>query len=568
MKFTLLNKDNWFKIFKGKFTKARSEDIFDIKTYRLLAITGTIFYPLWSIFFIYFVPGNIDPIKLRLIISSIMLIMVVTSFTSKFVKRNYKYLFILSLWLITAHYFYIWKLNHLSIEYSLGLLVTVCAISAAFPSKNSLLVYCAFMTSATCYLVFSEPVEAFSRSILLLGVVTIFSIYVVAFLSHLRTLNELATSEKRFKLLTEHLRVGVILHDPQGQIIEANPSGLKMLGTDNAQSIKGKALSSLLAIVNEEGEEITQDDRPMAKVLKTNLPIYNCNIGVKRPQGLNWLKIDIDPIYDSENKTVGIITSMLDITEQKAAEDELHHSRAQSQNQARLASLGEMAGGIAHEINNPLAIIELKLDQLKSRIEDKDFDNAYAVQTIETVLKTSHRIAAIIKGLRYFSRDGTNDPLSVVTLKSIIESTLVLCTERFTHNNIKLIVPDLANDLTIECSPVQIHQVLLNLLNNAFDAVEKRSEKWVEIKLQDCGKEIKLIVKDSGLGIPASVELKMFYPFFTTKEIGKGTGLGLSISKGIILRHNGKLEIDHTQKNTTFIITLPKAQPLPQTSAA
>jgi signal transduction histidine kinase len=100
--------------------------------------------------------------------------------------------------------------------------------------------------------------------------------------------------------------------------------------------------------------------------------------------------------------------------------------------------------------------------------------------------------------------------------------------------------------------------VALNLLNNAFDAIQSLEEKWIKISFSDIGDWVKIIVTDSGPGIPFDVQMKMMQPFYTTKEIGKGTGLGLSISKGIIERHNGRLYLDNTSPNTQFVIALPK----------
>ncbi len=116
-----------------------------------------------------------------------------------------------------------------------------------------------------------------------------------------------------------------------------------------------------------------------------------------------------------------------------------------------------------------------------------------------------------------------------------------------------------ADDFHIDlmCRPVQISQVLVNLLSNSFDAIEKCSEKWVKLEVQTESGWINFRIKDSGRGIPEHLMQKIMLPFFTTKEIGKGTGLGLSISKGIMESHGGKLELDPSQPNTCFILKFP-----------
>lgn len=116
--------------------------------------------------------------------------------------------------------------------------------------------------------------------------------------------------------------------------------------------------------------------------------------------------------------------------------------------------------------------------------------------------------------------------------------------------------------LEIECHSIKISQVLLNLLNNAYDAIQNQKEKWIKVEIIERQHEIDLIVTDSGNGIPVSVQKRMMQPFFTTKDIGKGTGLGLSISQGIVTSHHGKINIDNASMNTRFVITLPKRQRL------
>jgi signal transduction histidine kinase len=115
--------------------------------------------------------------------------------------------------------------------------------------------------------------------------------------------------------------------------------------------------------------------------------------------------------------------------------------------------------------------------------------------------------------------------------------------------------------LTIECRPTEISQILLNLLNNAFDAVFSLSEKWVELQVEELPDEIRIQVTDSGSGISKGIREKLMQPFFTTKEPGKGTGLGLSISNRIALKHHGKIYLDESCKNTRFVLVLPKRQP-------
>lgn len=224
---------------------------------------------------------------------------------------------------------------------------------------------------------------------------------------------------------------------------------------------------------------------------------------------------------------------------------------------SKMSALGEMAGGIAHEINTPLTVLQLLAEQLEIKIQDKNFDQKKALETAQIVLSTVDRISVIVSGLRKFARNGANDPMSVVSAKLLLDDTLSFCKERFHTNGVKLTISP-CDEILVRCRSTEISQVLLNLLNNAFDAVEGLPEKWIKVNVLESPSEIEISVEDSGAGIPAEVRGKLMQPFFTTKQIGKGTGLGLSISKGIVEAHGGTLEIDSACAQTRFVIRLPK----------
>lgn len=225
---------------------------------------------------------------------------------------------------------------------------------------------------------------------------------------------------------------------------------------------------------------------------------------------------------------------------------------------SKMSALGEMAGGVAHEINTPLAIIQLRTEQLLERSQKNSLASDDLNKGLKTIDQTVQRIGKIVNGLRSFARDGSQDPLISYSVAQIVEDTFSLCQERFRKHNVQIDFV-FKEDVEIFCRPSEISQVLLNLLNNSFDAVQELQQQWVRVELCFDAQKVLLVVIDSGSGIAKEVQDKMMQPFFTTKEIGKGTGLGLSISKGIIESHHGKIEIDNTQKNTTFVLQFPRA---------
>lgn len=225
----------------------------------------------------------------------------------------------------------------------------------------------------------------------------------------------------------------------------------------------------------------------------------------------------------------------------------------------RLATLGEMASSIAHEINNPLTIIAGNNQQIKNNLVQASniTDKEKLLNNTDKIEKTVKRISNIIKGLRLLSRDATNDQMDFVPIQSLLEETLSLCTEKFHHSKIDFTLKCEYQD-KIFCRGTQIAQVLINLLNNAHDAVNELETKWIKLEIIQIDNDIKISVTDSGHGIPLNIQDKILQPFFTTKEIGKGTGLGLSISKGIIEAHKGSLSIGTLNGHTCFTVILPQ----------
>ena len=247
------------------------------------------------------------------------------------------------------------------------------------------------------------------------------------------------------------------------------------------------------------------------------------------------------------------------IRERERIQATLDAQRAQMIAASKLTSLGEMAGGLAHEINSPLNIIQARASDLQETAQAKALvESSNVLKATGSILRTSERIMAVVRGLRTFARDGQADPYERTSVQTIVDDTLALCRERFAAYGITVAVSGLQPDLTIECQRVQISQVLLNLLNNAFDAVQSQANKWIRVEVSTEADYLSVAVIDSGRGIPREIAEKAMQPFFTTKPVGKGTGLGLSISNAIAEAHHGQVWIDSRGPNTRIVLSLPR----------
>ena len=235
------------------------------------------------------------------------------------------------------------------------------------------------------------------------------------------------------------------------------------------------------------------------------------------------------------------------------------HFQMHLANAAKLSAVGEMAGGIAHEINNPLAIISTKCAYLKKLLKKEMLDMVLINKTLQEIDNTVERITKIILGLKTVARDSSEEQFMPTKIRDIMEDAIHLCAEKMKNNGVDFIY-DLENefyDQIILCKRVQISQVFLNLLSNAFDATEDLPERWVKIECHKHNDIYEFRIMDSGKGVSKEVKEKMFQPFFTTKPVGKGTGLGLSLSMSIIKEHGGHFYIDNDSQFTCFVITLP-----------
>ena len=281
----------------------------------------------------------------------------------------------------------------------------------------------------------------------------------------------------------------------------------------------------------------------------------------------HWFTSSPSPIVD-DNDLAGFNAIMLDVTARKQAEDEKQKLQEKAQISNRLAAVGEMAAGIAHEINNPLTGV-LGFSQL---LLGNDGLPPAIREDIKIIADGSERVAEIVRRLLTFARQ-TKPSRAAVNINELIDNNLKLRSYVLRTANIEVLTSFDPEVPLLMADPGQLQQVFLNMIVNAEYVMKTshgRGVLSITTKNEDC--HVRITFQDDGPGIPREIMPRLFEPFFTTKEVGKGNGLGLSLSRSIIVEHGGEIRIESEPgKGAAFIIELPSCQVLdayPQTIAA
>ncbi len=374
------------------------------------------------------------------------------------------------------------------------------------------------------------------------------------------------TDRKRAELALRHAHerlqcfvdaniVGVIVASPSGGVIEANDYYLRMIGYTREEFEQG--MVNWRAITPPEW--LAADEQAIEELLERGICTPYEKEYVRR-DGTRVSAFLSDAILPGPEKH--IVAFVLDITARKRLEAERLRLEAPLRQQQKLEALGTLAGGVAHEINNPITGI---MNYAQLIADGAAPDSLVATQAREIIAETE-RVATIVRNLLQFSRQETQTH-SPAHLADLVEQTLSLLRAVFRRDQITLTV-NVPQDLpAVTCRSQQIQQVLMNLLTNARDALNERfpgyhANKTIQVRAmlldQDGRHWLRLTVADQGNGIPGEIRERIFDPFFTTKPRDKGTGLGLAISHGIVQDHHGVLHFEtEAGTGTQFHLDLP-----------
>ncbi len=362
----------------------------------------------------------------------------------------------------------------------------------------------------------------------------------------------LKESEELYHSLLKTSPDGIIITDLDGQIIEASDFAHELLSS-SGDTLEGKLFNNFIP---------HNSKRTFAKIYRRTVKegmVQNYEIKLNRIDGFEFIaEISLSQIKGNDGGVRGFMSVIRNISDRKQFEKQLRHSE-------RMAGIGELATGMAHEINQPLNTISLSLDNVMFSVENNSCSENYLKTKINKVFDNISRIKKIIDHVRTFSRDQDDFSQSDFEINTSIKNSILMVSEQFIQKEITINFQPDQNIPILSGNAYRFEQVILNMLINSKDAVEeekmknvKNYVKKIDISTSLLDQLILVEIKDNGIGISQEDIDKVLLPFFTTKAPGQGTGLGLSISYGIIKELGGDIDIvSKPHVGTTIQLKIP-----------
>jgi two-component system NtrC family sensor kinase len=369
-------------------------------------------------------------------------------------------------------------------------------------------------------------------------------------ITRLKTLEkELRETKEFFENVIQSSASAIVAADRTGKILFMNPAAEDLFGYAMEEVLGTKSVEQVYP--TGKAKEIMRKMRDekiggKGKLPPTKITIINSS-GEEIP-----VEITAAIIYegDREVASMGIYN---DLRDRLAVERKLEEAQAQVAHSEKMASLGQLAAGVAHEINNPLTGILLYANMVLERLKKED----PLREDLEYVVEDTIRCRNIVKNLLAYSRQ-TNPSKEILQMNTLVEQSLSLIRDQELFMNIK-VTKEMSDDMMlIHVDKNQLSQAVINLVINAVDAMERKGNLTFRTYRYKAARKVFLEISDTGLGIPEENLSKIFDPFFTTKERGKGTGLGLSTAYGLVKENGGDISVkDTSAQGTTFLLELP-----------
>jgi PAS domain S-box-containing protein len=363
---------------------------------------------------------------------------------------------------------------------------------------------------------------------------------------------ELIDSEKRFRTLFEQAAVGVaILETKTGHYVRINQKYCDFLGY------------TIEEMLNKRFQDVTFPEDIPTNVNNNTLlvagKIQEFTIEkryLRRDGKIVWGNLTASPLWlPGENPAVHYhIAVVQDITDHKWAEQEIINTQ-------KIAAT--LAAGVAHELNSPLQVITGYSESLALQIKkDGKLEGERPLRQLDTINRNAWRVAEIVRSLKYYAHPD-HEAVRETNLNNLVQDALTLIKPQIKNEAYIEIETELDEDIPpCKCEANKIMQVLINLLNNAYDAMPYGGKVIIQTKYEVGRQRLVLKMADTGKGIPEAIRARIFDPFFTTKPVGKGVGLGLSIVQSIVRAHGGEIEVESARgKGAIFTVYVPLEPP-------
>jgi C4-dicarboxylate-specific signal transduction histidine kinase len=366
--------------------------------------------------------------------------------------------------------------------------------------------------------------------------------------------------------------------EPDPALVELDPDSLRERIAELERRVelaeeRRRALLHIMGDLNESNRKLGEQRKAMLHILgdyeddRSRLARQTERLDNSRRALLHILKDSHESnlrLGDSRKAMIHIMGDLRETTqEMEQREQELREKQEQLVQAGKLATLGELTTGVAHELNNPLNNIGLFIGNVLDQVRLGSFDDTEVIEELESAMEQVRKATAIISHLRTFGRAA---PLSLepVDVDDVIERSLLLMQEQLRLRGIEVALDLSPDELLVLGNSIQLEQVFINLLTNSRDALAESRGKTIRISTSADADWIRVRFSDTGPGIPKELEQRIFDPFFTTKEVGTGTGLGLSITYSIVKEHRGNITVEpHRGRGANFLIELPVMKELP-----
>ena len=381
-------------------------------------------------------------------------------------------------------------------------------------------------------------------------------------------------SADTLRLILDTMVEGVVLHDATGDVIWANPSAARILGSSVLLSVRTSGANEVpWSAVREDGEPLPWDDHPAMTALHTGIPQRDVVMGVQRPDGARrWVSVNADPVvHGNQRAPSAVVVTYADITAIREGALKLRALESQLRHAQKMEAVGQLTGGIAHDFNNLLTAIITNADLLMDEVSSPD-----ATDELNDLRRAARRGAELVRKLMVFARRERTELTRLDLAEHLYDAARLL--RRVVAESIEIqtnVEPGLP---AIQADPAGLEQVLVNLATNARDAMPEGGVLRIQAELRmmeqaesdriDWGRPgpyVCLTVSDTGVGMDDATLARIYDPFFTTKPVGSGTGLGMSIVYGMVQQHGGYIHVVSTPGEGTNVEMrfVPAESPLP-----